>query len=253
MGHPRPESAKTTSSWATKIERATIRAFMRVGEREVLPYRVFAIEGSPEDLDGSLRDAIEALQRELRRKPARLLREERMSPTPQREPAEDAEDMFRYPGWDGVEPLDDYLARDSEEAFAADEDDEEEWDEPVDDEDYFDDGEVRVPLLAVHQGPPSSPLGAAAWELLSTCHRHELNDSAFGDREVHWFERPFDDDDDSQDYVAEGYLGRSGPSVSVRLPGHEEEVTFTDREALLLLNAGTLAGRSENSSLGAVD
>lgn len=194
-------------------------------KREVLPCRAFAIEGSPEDSDASLREAIGALRVELRHTRARAMRKERISPASPLHimPAEEAEEMFLYSGLDEIGP----------QVY---------WDEPIDDD-------VRAPVH--HENPQPSPYFAAAQELLSTCLREEEYDSAFGDRDVWWYERPSEDSDDSQDPVAEGYSGRGGPwEVTVYLTAEEEEVTFMGHEARLLLDAGTLAGRSENSSLG---
>jgi hypothetical protein len=87
-------------------------------DRECLPYRAFAIKGSPEDREGSLAEAIRAIRRALRRKAVRLalvgrwagwhtllrkaahaLREVRMSPDSPLYvmPEERAEDMFTIP------------------------------------------------------------------------------------------------------------------------------------------------------------
>lgn len=89
---------------------AVVAEFLR--DRDVLPDRAFAIEGSPDDPDGSLLAAVVAFRRRIRWQSARVMRLERMAFSLVKVmPAEKANDKFQHPEWSGFEPLNDYLER----------------------------------------------------------------------------------------------------------------------------------------------
>jgi hypothetical protein len=89
---------------------------------------------------------------------------------------------------------------------------------------------------------------AEAKELLARSYRYESRDSAFGDSEVTWYERPFSEDDD-QNPVADGYFSRDIRSVGVTAP-NGETVEFTGRDASALFFVGNGRGSvGENSSI----
>jgi hypothetical protein len=83
-----------------------VAVFLR--NHDVLPSRAFAIEGSPGDSPGSLREAIAVFRRRLSRSSARVMRLERLESSLLRTmPAERAS---RH-DWSDVQPLDDYRIR----------------------------------------------------------------------------------------------------------------------------------------------
>jgi len=208
-------------------EQAEIRA-LASPPRAVLPFRSYAHEGYASDYDRSLREAVAGFQQALRSRTAEELRTERRdpgSPLHMME-AERAEAMLRYPGWNGVEPLHDFWARTDPEPSGSDED------------------------AAQDEVPSPSPRLAEAKELLDSCFRYELRDSAFSDREVMWYAPRRGDHNPEEPVVADGYFGRSA-DLAVYFDG--EDVRFEGDEAMSLMHAGTLAEWKENSSIDAVE
>jgi hypothetical protein len=82
-------------------------------------------------------------------------------------------------------------------------------------------------------------------KILNECHRNELRDHAFGDREIYWWHPKLGN-------IAEGYSGRSVCFSMNDENGTEVQFdrVFTDSEIESLFKLGTMGKISRNDSTG---
>lgn len=88
-----------------------------------------------------------------------------------------------------------------------------------------------------------------AKDILNTCERQELRDHAFGDVEVFWIRECQEMQQDEE--VATGYFGGGSASVSVALPGTQDQFAhFEGSEARELKACGAVGHISRNDETG---